>query len=229
MTVASAMDASGRGSAQTRRPADAGTDRHDRSGDRDRAARPKTICQRPCRYSWSTRPRLWIPTARCNFALISTIATRRSGNSCRDAVKIARCRRMIARHRPGPPRGCHAPFIVAASGVSMYPTNAMRWKPAGCLHVVRSPSTSRRHRVARAKDRSTTQRFGKSTKPRFASGSLTTVQRDALDGRGVALVGVCNKTGGWGGIRTHEGLPPGGFQDRCLQPLGHPSAASTLL
>ena len=33
------------------------------------------------------------------------------------------------------------------------------------------------------------------------------------------------ETGGWGGIRTHEGLPPAGFQDRCLQPLGHPSAA----
>ena len=31
--------------------------------------------------------------------------------------------------------------------------------------------------------------------------------------------------GGWGGIRTHEELPPAGFQDRCLKPLGHPSAA----
>jgi hypothetical protein len=31
--------------------------------------------------------------------------------------------------------------------------------------------------------------------------------------------------GGWGGIRTHEEFPPGGFQDRCLQPLGHPSRA----
>ena len=31
-------------------------------------------------------------------------------------------------------------------------------------------------------------------------------------------------SGGWGGIRTHEGLlTPAGFQDRCLKPLGHPS------
>ena len=30
-------------------------------------------------------------------------------------------------------------------------------------------------------------------------------------------------TGGRGGIRTHEELPLAGFQDRCLQPLGHPS------
>ena len=30
-------------------------------------------------------------------------------------------------------------------------------------------------------------------------------------------------SGGWGGIRTHEPLRVGGFQDRCLQPLGHPS------
>ncbi len=29
--------------------------------------------------------------------------------------------------------------------------------------------------------------------------------------------------GGWGGIRTHEPLRVGGFQDRCLKPLGHPS------
>jgi len=27
--------------------------------------------------------------------------------------------------------------------------------------------------------------------------------------------------GGQGGIRTHEGLHPGGFQDRCHRPLGH--------
>ncbi len=31
--------------------------------------------------------------------------------------------------------------------------------------------------------------------------------------------------GGAGEIRTHEGLHPGGFQDRCHQPLGHRSAA----
>src|SRR5690554_4573837 len=29
--------------------------------------------------------------------------------------------------------------------------------------------------------------------------------------------------GGSGEIRTHEGLPLAGFQDRCLQPLGHAS------
>ena len=32
------------------------------------------------------------------------------------------------------------------------------------------------------------------------------------------------ESGGWGGIRTHERLPSGGFQDRCLKPLGHPSS-----
>ena len=31
------------------------------------------------------------------------------------------------------------------------------------------------------------------------------------------------RSGGWGGIRTHEPLRVGGFQDRCLKPLGHPS------
>ena len=32
------------------------------------------------------------------------------------------------------------------------------------------------------------------------------------------------QSGGWGGIRTHEGRSaPAGFQDRCLKPLGHPS------
>ena len=29
--------------------------------------------------------------------------------------------------------------------------------------------------------------------------------------------------GGWGGIRTHEALRPGGFQDRSFRPLTHPS------
>lgn len=28
---------------------------------------------------------------------------------------------------------------------------------------------------------------------------------------------------GWGGIRTHGRFPFGGFQDRCIQPLCHPS------
>jgi hypothetical protein len=37
------------------------------------------------------------------------------------------------------------------------------------------------------------------------------------------LNALARAPGGWGGIRTHEGLPPGGFQDRCLRPLGHPS------
>ena len=29
--------------------------------------------------------------------------------------------------------------------------------------------------------------------------------------------------GGRGEIRTHGEFPHGGFQDRCLKPLGHPS------
>ena len=32
-------------------------------------------------------------------------------------------------------------------------------------------------------------------------------------------VSIC----GWGGIRTHEALRPGGFQNRSFQPLTHPS------
>ena len=32
------------------------------------------------------------------------------------------------------------------------------------------------------------------------------------------------RAGGWGGIRTHGRLHVAGFQDRCLKPLGHPSA-----
>ena len=35
-------------------------------------------------------------------------------------------------------------------------------------------------------------------------------------------------SGGWGGIRTHGELPHGGFQDRCLKPLGHPSVGALL-
>src|SRR5438046_2184609 len=35
--------------------------------------------------------------------------------------------------------------------------------------------------------------------------------------------------GGSGGIRTHERLPVAGFQDRCLQPLGHASVAEGIL
>ncbi len=35
--------------------------------------------------------------------------------------------------------------------------------------------------------------------------------------------------GGESGIRTHEGLHPAGFQDRCLQPLGHLSAVDRML
>ncbi len=33
-----------------------------------------------------------------------------------------------------------------------------------------------------------------------------------------------DKNGGWAEIRTQEGLRPAGFQDRCIQPLCHPSA-----
>ncbi len=33
--------------------------------------------------------------------------------------------------------------------------------------------------------------------------------------------------GGSGGIRTHGELPHGGFQDRCLKPLGHTSVLHT--
>jgi hypothetical protein len=39
---------------------------------------------------------------------------------------------------------------------------------------------------------------------------------------------VSSKISGGGGIRTHEGRSPAGFQDRCLQPLGHPSGRKTL-
>jgi hypothetical protein len=54
------------------------------------------------------------------------------------------------------------------------------------------------------------------------------------DGSGVFVAcgggrrsGAKANCGGRGGIRTHEGAkPPAGFQDRCLKPLGHPSAAA---
>lgn len=36
--------------------------------------------------------------------------------------------------------------------------------------------------------------------------------------------GIQGEDGGGGEIRTLERLPVDGFQDRCLQPLGHPSA-----
>src|SRR6185312_8826812 len=43
------------------------------------AARRKPICRSPCRYSWSTRPRLPMWTAGCNFAPTYTDAMPRSG------------------------------------------------------------------------------------------------------------------------------------------------------
>ena len=36
------------------------------------------------------------------------------------------------------------------------------------------------------------------------------------------------KKKGDGGIRTHEGVTLGGFQDRCLKPLGHLSARAAI-
>ncbi len=35
--------------------------------------------------------------------------------------------------------------------------------------------------------------------------------------------------GGGGEIRTLGWFPIGGFQDRCLQPLGHPSAMTSTI
>ena len=39
---------------------------------------------------------------------------------------------------------------------------------------------------------------------------------------------IPNSQSGGGGIRTHESFRPAGFQDRCLQPLGHPSGGGTV-
>ena len=36
-------------------------------------------------------------------------------------------------------------------------------------------------------------------------------------------------SGGGGEIRTLGWFPIGGFQDRCLQPLGHPSAMTSTI
>lgn len=46
--------------------------------------------------------------------------------------------------------------------------------------------------------------------------------------RGLLLI-IGESSGGWGGIRTHGRLHVAGFQDRCLKPLGHPSAFKTAL
>src|SRR5690554_1008542 len=43
-------------------------------------------------------------------------------------------------------------------------------------------------------------------------------QKKSLNNQGFKI-----KNGGGGEIRTHGRLPFGGFQDRCLQPLGHSS------
>src|SRR5690554_1739503 len=57
------------------------------------------------------------------------------------------------------------------------------------------------------------------------------IVRDACEGE---LGGCCGQgarrdaAGGRGGIRTHEWLPIAGFQDRCLQPLGHSSVFALL-
>ena len=98
----------GTGSARIGRPAPARTDRCDQSRDRPRdchgqhhTAQPadagagvRGLPDRVCRYRRDA----------CNFARISTSATRGSGSSCRDALKgeIPRRWPIIARHRPGP-------------------------------------------------------------------------------------------------------------------------------
>ncbi len=40
---------------------------------------------------------------------------------------------------------------------------------------------------------------------------------------------MASNNGGGGEIRTLGWLPIGGFQDRCLQPLGHPSAMTSTI
>lgn len=50
--------------------------------------------------------------------------------------------------------------------------------------------------------------------------SMPDTKNPALEERGVRMYG------GGAEIRTLERFPVDGFQDRCLQPLGHPSATS---
>ena len=45
--------------------------------------------------------------------------------------------------------------------------------------------------------------------------------QDSLRRLGQSRIG---SNGGGSGIRTHEGISPAGFQDRCIRPLCHPSA-----
>jgi hypothetical protein len=46
---------------------------------------------------------------------------------------------------------------------------------------------------------------------------------NGMSSRGPATTSRLRNFNGGSGIRTHEVLPPAGFQDRCIQPLCHPS------
>ena len=56
----------------------------------------------------------------------------------------------------------------------------------------------------------------------FRRSSLAVMPRLTIGSAGLRSRG--RLAGGGGGIRTHEGLRPAGFQDRSHQPLDHPSS-----
>ena len=62
-----------------------------------------------------------------------------------------------------------------------------------------------------------------SSTPIIAANMRIPAARTACRRRKPQSVKDCQNFGGRGGIRTHGWLPIGGFQDRCLKPLGHSS------
>ena len=68
----------------------------------------------------------------------------------------------------------------------------MKWRPASVSGSRSSSRASRRNRAIQAKIRSTTQRRGRRTKPRFASGSATTSRRCRGPGRSRSTARRCS-------------------------------------
>ena len=79
-----------------------------------------------------------------------------------------------ARGSSGSSRGCYEPAAAVVACFIMMQAKATTCSPARVCAYRSKSLMRRRKRVAHAKDRSTTHRRGRRTKPRFASGSLMT-------------------------------------------------------